>query len=191
MHIVRGQSGIAERCEKCSHLSLRKLLPCLDRGLARHCCGKMLMPRCRPCDPVAGKRIETFPQASLGVESSMRHRHGVHDQRVSTESFDLEAESLEIFAIRFECISFSRAKMQSQRQEQPLSRRSPRFERAHEFLIQHTLVRRMLVDENQAILMLEGDVHPSKLKKLGNFLLLWLCWLYALSRLEKRPVIGR
>ena len=192
MHVVRRQFRIAERCEKRPHLSLRELLPCLDCCLARHGCGKMLVSRCGPCDPVSGQRIETLSQASFGIESSMRHRDGVHDQRVSPESFDLEAESFEILAIRFECISLSRAEMQSQREKQSLSRCSAGFERSHEFLVQHALVRRMLIYQNQAILMLERDVCPSKLKELGNFLLLLrMRSLDAVSIFEKRAMISR
>jgi hypothetical protein len=74
------------------------------------------------------------------------------------KSFDLESKALEILAIRIECFAFGGTKVQCQWKQQPLRGRCPAFERVHELLVENTLVRRMLIDQYQALFVLERDV---------------------------------
>src|SRR6185503_7029734 len=106
----------------------------------------------------------------LRIESRMRHRYRIHDEGAAAKSFDFKSEFLEVRSICFESIRFCRTKMQSQGKEKPLCGSAPGLERLHEFLIEHPLVRRMLVDEHESILMLERDVHAAKLEELRNWL---------------------
>ena len=55
--------------------------------------------------------------------------------------------------------------MQRQRKEQPLRRRLAALEHAHELLVQHALVRRVLVDEHDAVVVLEHHVRASQLEQ--------------------------
>ena len=98
------------------------------------------MLRCRPGHPVAGKGIECLPEASLGVEARMWHRNGIHDQCVPTETFDLEPQSLQIFAISVEGFSFRWSKMKSERKQEALRRRRTALQRVHELLVEDPLV---------------------------------------------------
>jgi hypothetical protein len=115
VHVVRGEFRITERCEKCPHLALRERFARLDGGLARNGRREMLVTRSGTRDPVARQRIERLPQAALGIESTMRHRDCVHDERASAEAFNLESDSLEIFAVRLERIGFGRTKVERDR----------------------------------------------------------------------------
>src|SRR3954467_8637816 len=100
--IVRRQSRVAQRREQRAHLSLGEVFSSLDRRLAGDGRRQPLVLGGGAGDPVSGQRIQRFPQTTLGIESRMRHRYRIHDQSVAAESFDLEAEPLEIFAIGVE-----------------------------------------------------------------------------------------
>ena len=163
--VVRGKLRVAERREQRAHLALRELLARLDRRLARDSRREPLVSRRRAGDAIPRQRIERLAQTALGVEPRMRHRNGVDDQRVSAESFDFESELLEVFAIGIERFSLGWAKVKRQRKKEVLRRSSSTFESANEFLIENALVRRVLVDEDQPVGMLECDVRVAQLKK--------------------------
>ena len=55
------------------------------------------------------------------------------------------------------------AEVQRHRKEQSLGWRFSAFKHAHELLIQHAFVRGMLIDENDAVIMLKQEVHPTQL----------------------------
>ena len=58
--------------------------------------------------------------------------------------------------------------MQRHRKEQPLRRLFAALERAHELLVQHALVRRVLVDEHDAVVVLEHHVRAPQLHERRN-----------------------
>ena len=69
---------------------------------------------------IAGECGERFAQAPLGIEAGMRHRHRIHEQRVTTESLHLESQLLEGVAVGFEGVGFVGAEVQRHREEQSL-----------------------------------------------------------------------
>src|SRR5438270_7626443 len=104
----------------------------------------MLMPSRGAGDAITSQCVECLAQTSLGVEASMRHRHTAHDQRVATEAFYLEAKSRQVFTILLERVAFGGTEMQSDRKQQPLRRKISALQRAHELLVQHSLMCRVL-----------------------------------------------
>src|SRR5687768_7163006 len=168
MNIVCGKLRVAQRREQRAHLHLRKDIARLDRRLARDRGGKMLMTCCGTGNAVASQRVERLAQAELGVESTVRHRYGIHDQRASAKALDLESNALEIFAILLECIGFRGPEVKRYRKKQSLSGSAPRFQRLYELLVKHALVRRVLVDEHEPLWVLEGDVRPAELEERRN-----------------------
>ena len=123
---------------------------------------------CRACAAgvaIAGERRQRLAQASLGIEARMRHRHAADEQRVSAEPLDLEAEPREHVAVRLERVALGGTEVQRQRKEQSLRRRLAALEHAHELLVQHALVRRVLVDEHDAVVVLEHHVGAPELQR--------------------------
>src|SRR2546423_713277 len=165
VHVVCWQSGVSQRREQRSHLTLRQLVTGFDRRLARDCCGETLVLGGRPCDAVSSQRIERFPQAFLGVEARMRHWNGIHNQSVPTETFDLEADPLEVIAIRIERLALCRSEEQRERQQESLCWGRAAFKGAHKLLVEDALMRRVLIDEDKSILVLERDIGTTKLKQ--------------------------
>src|SRR2546423_5526871 len=168
--VVCRQGGVPERCEERAHLRLRQLFTCFDSRFASDRSGETLMLGRRPGDSVTGEGVECLPQAPLGVEPRMRHRYRVHDQGVSTEAFNLETQSLEVFAVGVERLPLRRAEMKSEWKQEPLRRCRSTFEVMHELLVQHPLVGRVLIDEDQPLLVLKRDVGPPELKQRRNYL---------------------
>ena len=87
---------------------------------------------------------------------------------MAAEPLDLEAESHEHVAVRLERVALGGGEMQRERKEQPLRRRLAALEHAHEPLVQHALVRRVLVDEDDAVVVLEQHVRAPQLKQRRN-----------------------
>jgi hypothetical protein len=169
VNVVRGQCRVSQRREERAHLSGGKLLARLDRRLACDSRGQPLV-LCRSTGhSISGQCIERLSETTLGVEARMGHRHGVDDQRVSAKSLHLESQPLQVFAIGVERLALGRPEMESQWEKQPLRGGGTALERVHELLVQHALVRRVLVDENEAILVLERDVGPSELDERRNW----------------------
>ncbi len=164
MHVMRRQRRIAKRDEERPHFVQRQFLPGLDRRFARDGRRQVLVPRGGCRGPIPRQGRQRVAQALLGVEPWMRHRHGVHDQRVSAKPFDLEAELRESLTIRLERVGFDAREMQREGKEQTLGRRVTALEYSHESLEQDTLVRRMLIDEHHAVLVLEHDVGAAQLE---------------------------
>src|SRR5438105_216284 len=104
----------------------------------------MLMLCCSAGDAITSQRIECLAQTSLRIEARMWHRNTAHDQRVAAEPFYLEAESREVFTVFLERVAFGRTKMQCDRKQQSLRRKISALECAHELLVQHSLMRRVL-----------------------------------------------
>ena len=142
----------------------------LDRGFTRHSRGEAFVLRRCTGDTIARQRIQSFAQATLGVEPRVRHWNCVDDQSVSAKSLDLKSQSLEIFAILVEGFPLSRAEVKCQWQQQPLRRSCSTLERANELLVQHSFVRGMLVNQDQAVFVLESDVGASQLKQNRDWL---------------------
>src|SRR5688500_4603687 len=126
------------------------------------------MSCCGSRDAVAGERIQRLAQTALGIEARVRHRNAVHDECAASETFHLEPELLEIFPVCLEGIAFSRAEMERYREQQTLRRCTSRLQRSHELLVQHALMRRMLIDQNETVGVLERDVSPFELKERRN-----------------------
>ena len=112
--------------------------------------------------------VERLAQTALGVEARMRHWHRVDDQRVTAKSFDLESQPLEILAIRIERFALGGPEVKRQWKQQPLRGRRTALERVHELLVENALVRRVLIDENQSLFVLERDVGAPELKERRN-----------------------
>src|SRR6266508_3963936 len=98
----------------------------------------------------------------------MRHRNAVDDECVAPKAFDLEPESLELFAILLERVALSGAEVESHGEKEALRRDASAFQGVHELLVEHALVRRVLVDEHKALLVLKSDVGALELKQWRN-----------------------
>jgi hypothetical protein len=72
VHVVRGQSRVAECNEERAHFALRKLVARLYRGLARHGRGKPLVLRVRRAGAITDEGRQRLAQTPLGVEPRMR-----------------------------------------------------------------------------------------------------------------------
>src|SRR5258706_10778703 len=165
MDIVGRERRIPQRREKRPHLALRKLLPRLDRRLARNRRGEPLVFRRRAGHAVPRQRVERLTQTALGVEARVRHWYRVDDERVPAKSFDLESKALEVLAIGIECFALGGAKMQCQWKQQSLGGCCTALEGVHELLVENALVGGMLIDQHQSLFVLERDVRAPQLKK--------------------------
>src|SRR2546423_3359952 len=161
MDVVRGKWRRRERDEQRAHLARRQFTAGVDRGLARHGCRQPLMPGRGGRVAIAGESGDRFAQTALGVEARMRHRHAADDQGVAAEAFDLEAEPLEQLAMRVERIGLRGTQMQREGEEQALRGHLAALQGAHEPLEEYSLMRRMLVDEDNAILPLEHQIRSA------------------------------
>ena len=167
--VVRGKRRVAQRDEERAHLARRQRVARLDRRLARDRRGEPLVLRAQ-----RRRRDRRSAQSSV----SRRHRSaskrgcGIGTvwtmQRVAAESFDLESQPLEVLAIRVERFALGGTEVQRQRKQQSLRGRCPALERAHELLVQHALVRRVLIDEHDAVVVLERDVRATQLEEVGD-----------------------
>src|SRR5688500_11545200 len=115
--VVGRQGRSAKGDEERAHLAKRENVSRLDGGLAGDGRGEPLVTRRGGRQAIPGQRIERIPQASLGVEPGMRHRHRMHDQCVAAELVDLESEAFHEVAIRLECLAFGRPEVQRERKE--------------------------------------------------------------------------
>ena len=84
---------------------------------------------------------------------------------MSAEPFDLEPEAIEHSRLRLERVAFGGREMQRHRKQQPLRRGLAALEHAHELLVQHALVRRVLIDEHDAVVVLEQQVRATELEQ--------------------------
>src|SRR5690242_4231613 len=112
----RGGEGDVQR----AHLTERERIASLDGGLAGERRREMLVARggrrvSTPCE-----RVERFAQAARRIEAGVRHGDAAHDERMSTEALDLEAQPLEEIAMLLEGVSLRGSQMQRDRKEQPL-----------------------------------------------------------------------
>ena len=82
----------------------------------------------------------------------------MHGQRVPAEQLGLEAELREGLAILLERLALGGAQVQRKRKEQLLRRRTTAGHAEHEPLEEHALMRRVLVDQHDAVRGLEH--HP-------------------------------
>ena len=82
---------------------------------------------------------------------------------MTAKPLDLEAEPREEIAVRVERVAVRGAEVHREREEQPLRRRLAALEHAHELLVEHALVRRVLVDEHDAVVALEHHVRAAEL----------------------------
>ena len=121
-------------------------------------------------DTIAGESIECLAQTTLGIEARMRHWDATDDEGVSAKSFDLEPETLQVLAIRFERITFGGTEMQDDGKKKTLGRNATGFESRHELLVKNSLMSRVLVNQYQALLVLEGQVGATELKQRWDFL---------------------
>ena len=126
------------------------------------------MFRCSPSNTITRQRVQRLAQTTLRIEARVRHWHCADYQSMSTKSFNLESQTLEVFSIGVECFPFSRPKVKRQRQEQSLGGGCPALEGVHELLVKNSLVRGMLIDQNQTVLVLECDVRSPQLKERRN-----------------------
>src|SRR5437016_9529959 len=126
------------------------------------------MFRCSPSNTITRQRVQRLAQTTLRIEARVRHRHCADYQSMSTKSFNLESQTLEVFAIGVERFPFGRPKVKRQRQEQSLGGCCPTLKGVHELLVKDSLVRGMLIDQNQAVLVLECDVRSPQLNEGGN-----------------------
>src|SRR6266542_292834 len=168
MDVVRGQTRVPQRREQRAHLAVGAELSGLYRCLACDRGGEVLVMCGGSGDTIAGERIETLAQTTLGIEARMRHRDATDDERVSAKSFDLEPQALQVLAIRLERITFGGAEMQSDGKKETLGRNATGFESRHELLIKNSLVSRVLVNQYQALIVLEGQVGAAELNQRWN-----------------------
>jgi hypothetical protein len=88
----------------------------------------------------------------------MRCRHGVDDDGSATERLRLEANAAELLLVGLEGIQLFVGKLQGEREEQTLGG-SPHAAQLHQDgFIEHTLVGRVLIDDDDAVGSLVHDV---------------------------------
>src|SRR5674476_24409 len=163
VHVVRRERGRHEGDEERAHLARREDLPRLDRRLAGERRREPLVARRDAGIAVAAQRIERLAQTARRIEARMRHRDAADDERVPAEPLDLEAQLREELLMRLERLALRRPQVQRDRKEESLRWRFPLLERAHEALVEHALVGRVLVDEDDAAFALEHEVHAREL----------------------------
>src|SRR5690348_15632737 len=152
MHVVRREPRVAQRDEERAHLVGRERVPRLHRGLARHGREHALVSRGGGGDAIAGEGRERLAEATLRVEATMRRGDGVDRDGVAAEGRDLVAHALEFGAMPLERVQLRGGEIEREWQQQSLRRRVAALELAQERLVQHALVRGMLVDEDDAVL---------------------------------------
>ena len=90
----------------------------------------------------------------LGVE---QRRHGAHAHRVAAELLHLEPEPLEIRRVRDERLASVRRQVEQQRLEQALALEPSGRQPLHRPLEEHALVRHVLVDDGDALVVDRDD----------------------------------
>src|SRR2546423_9170462 len=166
--VVRGQRAVAERHEERAHLLRREQVAGLDRGFARDGCGELLVSRGARGRAIARQRRQRVAQTPLGVEARMRRGHGVHDHALPPELAELIAEPLQRVAMLIERLSLCGCELYREREQQSLRRAGSALERGDELFVQHALVRRMLVDEHDALIDFEHQVRAAELNELRH-----------------------
>ena len=87
----------------------------------------------------------------------------MHHDALSAEVFDLKTDLLQICTMLLQRLLFTDAKVQRDRKEQPLRWQGTTFEQPHEPLIQHALVRAVLIDDDDAFVLLVDEIRPPEL----------------------------
>src|SRR5690606_13027881 len=72
VHVVCGKPAAPKVAVESLHLVMRECVTSLHRGLARNGCRQQLVPRVHAGHTVAGERVESLTQTSLGVEPGVR-----------------------------------------------------------------------------------------------------------------------
>src|SRR5436190_94001 len=165
VYVVRGQDALTQRHEQGPHLLRRERVARLDRGLACDGRRKMLTSRARARDPIAGERRERVTQAALGVEARMRRGNGVNDHGLAAELAELVTQRLQQIPMRIERVGLGTGELQREREQQTLRRAGTAFQGVHETLVQHALVRGVLIDEDDTGLRLEHEIRAAELEQ--------------------------
>ena len=104
-------------------------------------------------------------ETARSVEAGMGIGRGVHHHRASRERLDLVAHAPQRFAVRCDRLELGRRELEGERQQQPLRRRAIALEVAHHRLVQHALVRRVLIHDREPGVGLEENVGVEHLKQ--------------------------
>ena len=144
----------------------RQLVARLDRRLARDGRRESLVPRVRRRLAIARRappasRAGTARRRSAGAASARCARAACARRTPPPRSRASRAAS----RLRLERVALRGREVQRERKEQPLRRRLAALEHAHELLVQHALVRRVLVDEHDAVVVLEQHVGAPQLQQ--------------------------
>src|SRR5438093_93838 len=169
MHVVRGKTRRRERDEQRAHLGWRQRIPRLDRGLTRDRRSEPLVSRVGRGSTIAAERGERLAQAPFSVEARVRHRNAADEQRVAPKALELEAQTFEQGAVRLERVGLGGGEVKREGKQQPLRWCLAALEDAHEPLEEHALVRRVLIDEHDAVVTLEEEIRATKLDERRRF----------------------
>ena len=130
----------------------------LDRGPAGKGGGEALEPVGPSTEPSAREVGDDLSKAGAGIEARVRRGHGVHHHRPAAECLRLESDAAELLAVPLDGLELLVGQLQGERQQQPLRRRAAPVQLRHHLLVQHPLMRRVLVDEHQPLRRLVDDV---------------------------------
>ena len=87
----------------------------------------------------------------------MRIRRRVHHDAPPREGLHFVPDTLQQFAMRLDGIELCGLEIERQRQEQPLRGCAIAAELAHHVFVEHALMRRVLIDNRDALVGLEED----------------------------------
>jgi len=128
----------------------------------------------RGCDPLdrrvhAGAAIQSFqvlgqrPQRGIAVLAAEQCRERGYAQRIAAELLDLESEPLEIGRVRRERLASSRRQLDEHRYEQALALEPAARQALGDPLEQHALVRHVLIDDRNPLIVNRDDESVSEL----------------------------
>ena len=112
----------------------------------------------------AGEVAHQLLQAARGLEARVRVGGRVDDDAAAGERLDLEPHTPQQLAVLVDRVELGGSEIERQRQQQALGGRAVAGELPHHVLVEHALVRRMLVHDRDAVAGLKEDVGVENLK---------------------------
>ena len=165
MHVVSGQRGAEKPDDELTHFIGLERLPSLDRGPTRIRRGKALEPVLPSAKSAASEVGNELLETTGSLESGVRVGRGMHDDAAPRERLDLVTDADEQLAMRLDSVELRRREIERERQEQPLRRRAVTGELSHHVLVEHTLVRGVLIHDADGLAGLEDDIGVEELEE--------------------------
>src|SRR5437867_8059269 len=164
-HVVGRQGGADDTHYDLPHLVLREPLAGLDRGAAGEGGGEALQPVRQAAEAAAREIGHELLQAARRVEPWMRVGRRVNDHRAARERLDLIPDAPQQLPVGVHGLELRRREVERQWQQEALRGGAVARELAHHGLVQHALVRRVLIHDGDGGVGREDDIGVEDLEQ--------------------------